>query len=121
MTRTIRIADILDDLIAAADEARLKVADDALWLDAVNWAYSWLLEQDTIALGAHAVLIPSDTVPGRVYHANGACQCQSHQRGYVCKHRIRARLVIRSQEIGMRRAALADARSGEELVADLYH
>lgn len=97
---TLRTADILDQLCEAVDAARDAAAGNGRWLNALTSAWNWLLEQDAISfdVAAHALRVESASEAGRVYVANGDCQCRAYEQGNACWHRAAARLVRRAME-----------------------
>lgn len=114
------IAEILDDLIDAADVAETRAADTT-WLKAVKDGYNWLLMQDVIEYipAAHELHVPSATTPGLIYKANGACQCEAFAYGGACWHRACARLVRRALERGEQRRIADRAARRERAYADM--
>lgn len=100
---TIAVANILDELCAAVDTARITTANSAPWLRAIDKAWGWLLAQDCIEYreSDHTLRVASATVAGRFYVANGACGCLGYTTGTsgVCWHRAAARLVRRAIEL----------------------
>lgn len=100
VAETIQIASILDQLCEAVDAARL-ATNDSRWLNAIDTAWGWLLEQDAVVYDAatHALTIESATRPGTFYTANGACQCEAFGKHNACWHRAAARLVRRATEV----------------------
>jgi hypothetical protein len=97
----IPVADILDDLCAAVDYARGVAPVGSGWLAAIDRAWDYLLQADTLAYDAerHALRVESATRDGVTYTANGDCQCEAFTRGDgVCWHRAGARLVRRALE-----------------------
>jgi len=87
----------LADATVAAEQA----TDDPRWRKAIDTAYAWLLDQDTVEYNAatHALRVASATQPGVVYEANGACGCAAFAHGRPCFHRAAARLFARALEL----------------------
>jgi hypothetical protein len=110
--QTLTIASLMNFLPDATDEARVKVANDAKWIERIDDAFSWLLEQDTVQLDGYVVLIESET-SGLTYRVNGSCSCLAAQSNVMCKHRVRARLIKLALEKQKADAAqrIAKARS----------
>lgn len=98
---TVRIGGLMDHLCAAVDAARAKAANDKRWLNALNTAWGFLLEQDTVLYRHedHALLVTSASEPGKQYRANGRCQCNAFATHQACWHRAAARLVRRALEL----------------------
>lgn len=94
------VAEILDSLVEAVDTARAAAGDNRPWQRAIDAAWDWLLQQDSISYDAatHALRVESATRPGRVYEANGSCSCEAFAKGGACWHRAAARLVRRALE-----------------------
>lgn len=46
---------------------------------------------------SHSLVMLSDT-SGKIYTANGVCQCEAYNKGFPCYHRAAARLVARYLE-----------------------
>jgi len=92
--------EIFDALCDAYDLARSLAAGNARWASALDRAWGWLLEQDTIAYDVEhwAIRVQSATHPGVVYVANGDCTCPAFAHGNACWHRAAARLVRRALE-----------------------
>lgn len=98
--QTIATAEILDALVAAVEYARGSTAP-LTWQRAIDAAYDYLLQVDTISydVAAHAIRVESATTAGTFYEANGDCQCRAFTHGKgVCWHRAAARLVRRALE-----------------------
>lgn len=98
---TICIATIIDALIeVVVPSARHDAANDSRWLNAIDAAYDWLLHQDTVSYdpASHSLEVASATHAGRIYRANGACQCRTYAEDHACWHRAAARLVRRALE-----------------------
>ena len=99
---TLTTAALLDDLAAAIDAIRWTTArDNAPWMRALDRAWDYILQTDTLAydLSAHAIRVESATTPGAFYEANGDCACAAFTKGAgVCWHRAAARLVRRALE-----------------------
>lgn len=95
---TLYTADLIDDLTAAVDTARDAAQNSPRWTNAINTAWSWLLEQDelTYDLDRHELAVHSPS--GNTYHANGTCQCKAFEKDAACWHRAAARLVRRALE-----------------------
>lgn len=112
---TIRTADILDNLVAAVDAIRASTAVyNKPWMNALDKAWGYILEQDAISydLSAYAIRVESATEAGRFYEANGDCQCEAFTKGNgICWHRAAARLVRRALEL--REEAEVSALAGE--------
>lgn len=117
---TIRTADILDDLCTAVDLAREMAAGNTRWLNAIDTAWGWLLEQDAIQFdhSAHALRVESASEAGKVYIANGDCQCRAFAEHNACWHRAAARLVRRALELAKDAWCSAEA---EALAVELYN
>jgi hypothetical protein len=95
-TTTVQIS--LDHLLSSVDAARTATAEKR-WLNAIDSAYEWLMEQDSVTLDADgSLLVESATEPGKIYAANGSCQCVAYIGGNPCWHRSAARLVRRMME-----------------------
>lgn len=88
---------ILNELVAAVDAAKAKSLPQR-WLNAIDSGYDWLLQQDTIRYNpeTHALFFPSES--GRVYFANGTCQCEAFVKGQPCRHRAASRLVALAED-----------------------
>ena len=96
--RTVQID--LDILVEVVDKARIDAQSSKAWVHAINTAYDWLLQTDTVEMvDADTVRIPSATVAYRYYQANGSCQCTAYHKGSPCWHRAAARLVKRMLEV----------------------
>lgn len=130
---TLKTADILDAIVEAVDAARAKMTANqasGTWFVAVDKAYDYLLQADTIAydLGHYAIRVPSVSMPGVSYISNGHCQCQGFVHGGACWHRVAARIVRRALELQAAAPAPVPALrrcddpavSAEALVADLF-
>lgn len=123
---TISTSQILDQLCAAVDAARVNAASAPAWLRAIDAGYDYLLTADTIEYSRadHALRVESASEPGRYYVANGDCQCPGYANGGVCWHRAAARLVRRALEaqpapMGQRIAKARWAET-ERLMDELY-
>lgn len=99
MHRLIPVSFILDDLCAVVDAARASVTDER-WLKAIDRAWDYLLNQDTVSWDAdtHALTVESASEAGVFYTANGECQCDAYAAHKACWHRAAARLVRRALE-----------------------
>lgn len=94
--QTITIA--LDHLCEAVDAAR-ETCTDSRWRNAIETAYDWLLEQDTLTYDDHgALIVDSLSNPGQQHRANGVCDCQAFAAGKACWHRAARQLVVRALE-----------------------
>jgi len=119
---TIAVSDLIDDLASAIDEIRCSTANtNRPWMRALDAAWDHILQQEVISYDAeaHAIRVASATQPGKVYEANGECQCAAFVKGNgICWHRAAARLVHRAHDVGARRelASLA-AELGDEALA----
>lgn len=116
---TLEIAPLLDALCSAVDLAREMAASNTRWLNAIDSAWGWLLEQDAVSYdhAAHALRVESASEAGRFYVANGACQCRAFEQHNACWHRAAARLVRRALELA---EDARDAAEVEALAAELY-
>jgi hypothetical protein len=112
----ITIAPLMDALCEAKDAAVEKAAGNARWLTAIDTAWGWLLTQDVVSfdIHTHALRVESASEPGKVYEANGACQCPAFEKHTACWHRAAARLVRRALEL---QAAQDEASEQAELNA----
>lgn len=130
-TLTVSRASIFDALCAAVDEARIKSAGNAPWLNAIDAAWGYLLEVDAYevvdAYTPHAALrIPSQSTPDLIYTANGACQCRAFEVHNPCWHRAASRLVRNAMDAARAQVrpeqweAKMAGRSAEDLVSELY-
>ncbi len=65
---TIRTADLIDGLCAAVDAARVAAEGNRRWLAALDTAYGYLLEQDTISFDplTLAIRVESASERGKV-------------------------------------------------------
>ena len=113
-TQSYHIAALLDALVAAVDTARAATTD-ARWLNALNTGYSWLLEQDVITFDAARHELTVNSPSGRVYRANGACQCEAFAKHNACWHRAAARLVRRALELQAAPVANPAFRRGQRV------
>jgi hypothetical protein len=97
-------------LQAVADKALVDAAAHPRWIAAIGRA---LLELDTnpwIERGElHGLVIGSPS--GKLYSANGECQCEAYAHGRACWHRAAARLVRLHDEAQQHRALAAAARA----------
>lgn len=129
-TLTISRASIFDALCATVDEARAKAAGTP-WASRVETAWAWLLEQEAFDVvdpyTPHAaVRIPSQSKPGLIYTANGACQCRASEVHNPCWHRAASRLLRNAMDAARAQVRPAEweakiaGRSADELIADLY-
>jgi hypothetical protein len=120
---TLDTAPLLDHLCEAVDAARAKAAGNTPWLNAIEKAWGYLLQQDAIAYDlAHAAIrVPSATEAGKIYIANGDCQCAAFVKGRgVCWHRAAARLVRRALDLAAAPALAPDVAEVSALAAELY-
>jgi hypothetical protein len=97
----------LPDLATALAAARVQVANQPQWLTDCNDAGAWLeAHPNPLITDGHVVLIPSESQPTVFYSVNGTCQCAAHsfratsRKDRACKHRVRARLLIRALAAG---------------------
>ncbi len=95
------ITEINKDLLAeVAAESIAKIdpfqKDAVRWINAIAKATAEIEENPfmTWEPDSHSLLILSQK-SGRVYRANGTCQCEAYQKGLPCYHRAAARLVLR--------------------------
>jgi len=112
---TLKVADILDGIVAAVDAARLAAVGNRAWLAAIDTAYGFLLQQEEISFDyvALAINVESATEPGKAYIANGECQCSAFTKGAgICWHRAAGRICVRALE-------WLEAREVESLAAQL--
>lgn len=98
---TVQIGALLDYLCAAVDAARVAAKSNQRWSNAINSAWGFLLEQDSVLYRSadHALLVTSASEPGKTYRANGRCQCNAYATNQACWHRAAARLVRRAIEL----------------------
>lgn len=115
MRYTIPMADLIDGLCSAVDEARRKVdesfMDDAeckRWKGKITDAWEMLLteadgtprEVITLAVwpnGKTVLELPSRSEAGVIYHSDAKhCQCRGAR--HVCDHRVAAQVVVRALE-----------------------
>jgi hypothetical protein len=119
----IAVADLLDFLCEAVDAARVAAAGNTRWLNAIDAAWGWLLEQDAVSFDhtSHALRVESASEAGKVYIANGSCQCKSFaEHGNACWHRAGARLVRRALELRTMDQGSDLLALAEELVSDAH-
>lgn len=94
------VADVLDELTAAADQVRAEAAHE--WTNALDFGWSWLLTQDAFTVDAHgSLLVPSSRNPETVYRSNGVCQCEAFTKSSTprpCYHRAAGHIVERWRE-----------------------
>lgn len=98
---TLDTAHLLDALVEAVDAARETASVSPSWLRAIDSAYDYLLQTESIQydLTACAIRVESATTPGTFYESNGDCQCAAFTKGKgICWHRAAARLVRRALE-----------------------
>ncbi len=88
-----------DSLVSEAiEKVALTVSDDKSaqrWINAINNAVKMIETQPewlTYDEKENYLLIWSQD-SGKVYSANGVCQCKAFEQGFPCKHRAAARLV----------------------------
>jgi hypothetical protein len=80
------------------NSARIAAAGDRRWLNAIDRATRELDGNPFVeALDDHTLLIASPT-SGRVYVADGSCQCLAFQKGQPCWHRAMSRIFQRYTE-----------------------
>ena len=127
MIITIHRIELFDPLCDAVDEARAKSSGNTAWLNAIETAWAWLLEEESYevvdARTPHAaVRIPSRSRPGLIYTANGTCQCRAYEVHSPCWHRAASRLVRNAMEASHHAAweAKLSGRTVKELVDELY-
>jgi hypothetical protein len=87
----------LDALLASVDAARAATTERR-WLNAIETAYDWLLQQDSVEFNAEMRLIV-DSPSGQRYLPNGSCQCKAHKEGNPCWHRAARQLVCRMAQV----------------------
>lgn len=112
---TIRVADLIDYLTEAVDAARVAATGNRRWLTAIDAAWDHLLQAETVEYRHwdHALSYYSES--GKLYLANGRCQCEAYRSGNACKHRAAARLVFRAVELRQQAEHTALA---QELIAE---
>lgn len=104
---------IINQVVKSAKEA---AAGQPRWTKAIERAAAELLDNPYIERdGDHLLLVSSTS--GKVYSANGICQCQAFQHGKPCWHRAAGRLIQRYDEAMARRAAYDKAcRDMDEII-----
>jgi hypothetical protein len=124
---TLNIADILDHLVVVTEEARITAKPNKRWSNALNFAYGWIIEQDTVEYdeATHELLVPSANTPGLTYRANGSCQCAAYnaprkegEPRRACWHRAAAKLVKNALERQQRCEAQDRAQREQEARAE---
>lgn len=79
-------------LQAVADKAIIDAAAHPRWINAIGRALVELETNPWIERGElHGLVIASPS--GRLYSANGTCQCEAYTHSQACWHRAAARLV----------------------------
>jgi hypothetical protein len=91
--------EILDE-VAAESIAKINPnqTNGRRWINAIAKAVVEIQNNPfmTWQADSHSLLMLSDS--GNIYTANGTCQCRAYEKGYPCKHRAAARLIVRYQE-----------------------
>lgn len=90
--------------------ALAKVAGNERWTNAITRAALEIRNNPYIERGDHCLIIASPT-SGKVYEANGVCQCTAFLSGNPCWHRAARGLVTRYDE------AIAEIEAGKVVVA----
>lgn len=81
-------------LAAVVDQALQDAADHPRWLHAIDRAVVELVDNPWIERQADHPGLIIGSASGRVYSANGTCQCEAFAHGrQACWHRAAARLV----------------------------
>ncbi len=93
MYRTIRMAELLDDVINAHDVAVSTPNLSTRWKTALERAWDYLLQQDAVSFDVQTGTLVYHSESGVTYQAGKACQCKAFEDGYPCKHRAAARVV----------------------------
>jgi hypothetical protein len=97
---TLTITPLLDALCSAYDAARSLAAGDKRWASALDTAWNYLLESETVeySIEGWAIRVESASEQGKTYIANGSCGCKAFEKGQACWHRASARLLRRAIE-----------------------
>ncbi len=96
-------------LAAVVEQALRDAADHPRWVAAIRRAFEELDSNPYIERTDHGLIIGSTS--GKVYSANGICQCEAFQYGNACWHRAAARLVRLHDEKAVDNAVLAMSRA----------
>jgi hypothetical protein len=83
-------------LAAVVEVALERAQDNRRWTNAIRKASEELISNPYIHWTGEGLLMLSES--GRIYTANGSCQCQAYLTGSPCRHRAAARLVRRYME-----------------------
>jgi hypothetical protein len=107
-------------LAQIADKARSDAAQHPRWIAAIGRA---LIELDSNPWidrnpDGHGLLISSPS--GKVYTANGVCQCKAFEHGQACWHRAAARLVRLHDEACLRQSADLVEKPGTPIGVESY-
>jgi hypothetical protein len=106
---------------AVVESAKIKAANDAKWLRAIERAAAAILSGEMIVTTlAHGALV---TTANGTYAANGHCNCEAARKGHTqCKHRAAARLMdLYENEVAAEATFAADVAesSRENLIAEI--
>ena len=101
-------------LAAVVDKALADAAEHPRWVAAINRAVTELVSNPWVERGElHGLVIASPS--GKVYSANGTCQCEAHSFGNACWHRAAARLVRLHDEAEQAQSAAAEQAAFQAL------
>jgi hypothetical protein len=104
-------------LAAVVEKATHDAANHPRWLVAIGRAILELDSNPYIERGdLHGLIIGSPS--GKLYSANGTCQCEAHSFGRPCWHRAAARLVRLHDERAAGAAQLVTMPEGDMLDTD---
>ncbi len=86
-----------DELEQIVETALAQVSGNKRWTNAINKAAEMIENNPFIHWTGNSLLMLSDS--GKIYEANGVCQCKAYLEGQPCKHRAAYKLVKRYNEI----------------------
>jgi len=92
-----------EQLAEVAAESIAKINPNApngkRWINAIAKAIIEIENNPFMSFDAasHSLLMLSDT-SGKIYTANGTCQCKAFMQGFPCRHRAACRLIMRLLE-----------------------
>ncbi len=94
---TVKLEQIVETAKATLASSNKPEAIKRAWSNAIDKAAAELIENPYYTVEGDHLLILSST-SGKMYEANGRCQCIAFAHGKPCKHRAAAQLVKRYLE-----------------------
>lgn len=98
MQTIIRRVDIFDAMVASVDTLRDLNFDRPARIQRIERAFDWLIQQETYTLECDALVIPSESREGVIYHVARWCDCPAPDHT-GCWHIDAASILGRAQRI----------------------